>query len=777
MIKNNKRYSSASIDHEFNLDAPARVLLLGGDESTRAEIERTLSTINDVFDVATFADPELFANDDTDADTVLSLLIASGDSEVDSQWFTHAAEIQSPGPVVLIDTGNAAFNQNLGNIAWRHLNAERGGVFRNELDAALQIGYMRLALQQSRSRQSLTTAGIASILNQDAGASAILEGTTLIEPTSALAGLLGADSVAQLDGADIREWIKQSDTSIFHDVLKRARRDAEPADVVVRIVPTNDVDYGVRVFLAPPASRKDHESFKGDMQLVMASAGNCFRAGLPPAYHDHAHIGGRMALHSDLAAPHAQTKGDGWGLVAAQIDNLRHIEDRYGLAATDQFAHHFGLAFAEALEAGDHCYQLDTGRYVAFVERDSRRAIGETAKTLQTALTNRPFDEEDDNTAIVTASVCYIELDEGRNTGWSHDERLWRIVRGVEALSRLGGNRHQHHEDVAVIDADKTEVTGHAHLTVAQTGIQSGTDATFDDGRQTASADKDDTADKTEEESDSPPMSDTPPQPRATDHGDSGGPGQSPWTKTLREALANDGFSLAYQGVTGLSGSDKPYFDVLLRYVDADGNLIEAGEFLPDAARSGLMPEIDRWVTGQTIDVVGDQRDSNKPIGLFVKLSPLLLPHAKDFVAWLTDTAGSRQIERSDLIFSFRESDINTYGEPIESLISRLSHEGFKTALTHVSSTQEASNLLTRLPFTFVKLSAAFAHSIISDDDDRPLQEMVSEMRRHEVPLIAEQIENADAMAKLWQAGINYVQGNFIQEPDTQTFRRQKTHA
>ena len=30
------------------------------------------------------------------------------------------------------------------------------------------------------------------------------------------------------------------------------------------------------------------------------------------------------------------------------------------------------------------------------------------------------------------------------------------------------------------------------------------------------------------------------------------------------------------------------------------------------------------------------------------------------------------------------------------------------------------------------------------------------------------QIEDANSMARLWQAGINYVQGHFIQEPDTE---------
>lgn len=45
-------------------------------------------------------------------------------------------------------------------------------------------------------------------------------------------------------------------------------------------------------------------------------------------------------------------------------------------------------------------------------------------------------------------------------------------------------------------------------------------------------------------------------------------------------------------------------------------------------------------------------------------------------------------------------------------------------------------------------------------------------MQQHQIPLIAEQVE--DAMAKFWQAGINYIQGNFIQGPDTETFARKK---
>ncbi len=54
--------------------------------------------------------------------------------------------------------------------------------------------------------------------------------------------------------------------------------------------------------------------------------------------------------------------------------------------------------------------------------------------------------------------------------------------------------------------------------------------------------------------------------------------------------------------------------------------------------------------------------------------------------------------------------------------------------------------------------------------NDRPLQERVKALvdvaREHGVTTIAERVEDANTMAVLWQLGIEFIQGYFVNSPE-----------
>ncbi len=54
--------------------------------------------------------------------------------------------------------------------------------------------------------------------------------------------------------------------------------------------------------------------------------------------------------------------------------------------------------------------------------------------------------------------------------------------------------------------------------------------------------------------------------------------------------------------------------------------------------------------------------------------------------------------------------------------------------------------------------------------NDRPLQERVKALvdvaREHCVTTIAERVEDANTMAVLWQLGIEFIQGYFVNSPE-----------
>ncbi|ROO28658.1 EAL domain-containing protein [Salinisphaera orenii] len=240
------------------------------------------------------------------------------------------------------------------------------------------------------------------------------------------------------------------------------------------------------------------------------------------------------------------------------------------------------------------------------------------------------------------------------------------------------------------------------------------------------------------------------------------------WVPRLQQALARDRFSLAYQSITSLAGDSQPYFDCLLRYVDDRGALVRPGEFLGAAEQAGLMPEIDRWVARRAIAVIDQQRAKDAHITLFVKLSAATLSNADAFVAALREAVRERAIPRHQLILSLREDDVRAQTHAARALARTLDEDGFRVALTHYGSTPKAIQVLDNLPAAFIKLAPDFARQVLGGNEDGQLGAIIANARERQIPLIAEQIEDANSMARLWQAGVNYVQGHFIQEPDTE---------
>ncbi len=247
------------------------------------------------------------------------------------------------------------------------------------------------------------------------------------------------------------------------------------------------------------------------------------------------------------------------------------------------------------------------------------------------------------------------------------------------------------------------------------------------------------------------------------------------WAALLKQGLAEDRFSLAYQAITSLAGDSQPYFDVLIRYIDDRGALVRAGEFMPAADQAGMMPDIDRWVTQRAIDVIWQQRAKDMHMALFIKLSSATLAAGTDFTNWLQRTMDSRPFDRSSILFCVREDDLRAQTQSAQTLCEEVTRLGCRVAMTHYGSTPKSLEFLDTIPTSFIKLSPDFARRVLGGEQDERLASVISGAKERGIPLIAEHIEDANSMAHLWQAGVNYVQGHFIQEPDTQALSQDDT--
>ena len=74
--------------------------------------------------------------------------------------------------------------------------------------------------------------------------------------------------------------------------------------------------------------------------------------------------------------------------------------------------------------------------------------------------------------------------------------------------------------------------------------------------------------------------------------------------------------------------------------------------------------------------------------------------------------------------------------------------------------------LLKHLPIDFVKFDPSFLIDLATTHEQQDtLNEINRMVHDHDIKTIATSVEDANCLAALWTAGVNYIQGYFLQEP------------
>lgn len=246
---------------------------------------------------------------------------------------------------------------------------------------------------------------------------------------------------------------------------------------------------------------------------------------------------------------------------------------------------------------------------------------------------------------------------------------------------------------------------------------------------------------------------------------DSGKMGDQHWLKFIKQALSQDDLELNYQSIASLEGELTSYFEVTVRMIDEHRQEIKASEFMPTAEKHGLMESIDRWVIEHALKVLGRQ-DRGQNSQLFVKLSVDSLK-SDDFMTWLTEQAKAHESRIANIIFELKTSAVQAVGKKALGRAKALKKLGAMVALEQVNAEARSQKLVQDMPMDFLKLDPTMTENLESDDSQyENINRIMENAREKKIKTIAEHVEKANSMATLWQFGVNYVQGHFVQEPE-----------
>ncbi len=234
------------------------------------------------------------------------------------------------------------------------------------------------------------------------------------------------------------------------------------------------------------------------------------------------------------------------------------------------------------------------------------------------------------------------------------------------------------------------------------------------------------------------------------------------WVKHIKSALMENRFRLVQQPIASLQGEDRGMFDVLVRMLDEQGKEVLPAEFMAAAERNDLMKNIDRWVIGASMSFCA----ARKPAKIFVRLSKDTVTD-KSLSIWLQNQLKAIKIEPQRICFQVTEETAAQYLNQTRELVGTLKALGFAFALEHFGAGRDPLALLANVPAQFIKIDGSLMQGLANDQMlQQKVTTFVEEARRRGIETIGERVEDANTMAVLWQLGIEFIQGYFVNAPE-----------
>ena len=238
----------------------------------------------------------------------------------------------------------------------------------------------------------------------------------------------------------------------------------------------------------------------------------------------------------------------------------------------------------------------------------------------------------------------------------------------------------------------------------------------------------------------------------------------SKWIASIKNALTKDGFNLMYQPIVSLQGESGEFYEVLLRMNGPNGE-VQPGVFFPVAEKLGLLAHIDRWVIAKIIRTVAERQASGINSTFFIKICPQTIEDGS-ILPWLAQQLKVARVAGDRLVFEMPESKVVTYLKQVAFFQAGLAQLRCGFALEQFGPGINSFRLLKHVNADYLKIDRSFMAELAKNKENQEkVRSIASEARNAGKITVAEFVEDAGSMSILFSCGVNFVQGNFLQEP------------
>lgn len=234
------------------------------------------------------------------------------------------------------------------------------------------------------------------------------------------------------------------------------------------------------------------------------------------------------------------------------------------------------------------------------------------------------------------------------------------------------------------------------------------------------------------------------------------------WKQMIHSAVETKDILLFTQGVYPSAGADPVDKEVLLRIPVANGNIANAGQFMPLINHNDDSLNLDKLVIETLLKYLIEHTCSEN---YTVNISNASLSNP-DFLDWLCKIlSGTPRLARR-LQIEVSESGVISALDSAKLLADRLSAAGCRMGIDHFGRSFHPFGYLSSINTSHIKIDSYFTNKIENSSDNqffiKSLRDAVHSLG---IRIIAQSIDDSEAYSVMNSLGLDGYQGNYLGKP------------
>lgn len=234
------------------------------------------------------------------------------------------------------------------------------------------------------------------------------------------------------------------------------------------------------------------------------------------------------------------------------------------------------------------------------------------------------------------------------------------------------------------------------------------------------------------------------------------------WSRLIAEALAQDEIALYVQPAVQLRTGAAMHHEIFMRIRDERGAWAEARQFMGSAESMGYAPALDQRVLSRVLTHIHEHGRTPQQ-RYSVNLSAVSISDG-DWVREMVDIVQSSEVPGERLVFEISEKAAMENIDATVAFIDRLRPLGARFALDDFGTGFSSFYYLKRFEVDYLKINRSFTQDLHDNAENRVFVKAVNNLARDlKRQVVAKNVENAETLKLLKDAGTLYAQGKFLQ--------------